>query len=102
MQPSDPYVQAAPPSREGAHVTELIVHGVGGAPPTDLLGDFHPERVSGDRHAGFYRPQEPPDRGDLDPDEYPREAFAWGGLTSGDSSRALWFLLLEWKWVWVA
>ena len=30
----------------------------------------------------------------LSPEHYPREAFAWGGLTSGDSSRALWFLLL--------
>ncbi len=94
VQASDPYVKGAPPSREGARVTELIVHGVGGAPPTDLLDDFHPERVSGDRHAGFYRPKEPPERDGLDPEQYPREAFAWGGLTSGDSSRALWFLLL--------
>ena len=31
---------------------------------------------------------------DLTPEHYPREAFAWGGLTSGDSTRALWFLLL--------
>jgi len=80
----------------GVLATELIVHGVGGAPPTDLLDDFHPTRVSGDQHAGFYRPQSGPTRGDagLTPDEFPREAFAWGGLTSGDAARALWFLLL--------
>ncbi|MDQ3781439.1 MAG: hypothetical protein M3349_00685 [Actinomycetota bacterium] len=81
----------------GVAATELIVHGVGGAPPTDLLGDFHPTRVSGDELAGFYRPQIGPQRNpdeDLDPDEFPREAFAWGGLTSGDAARALWFLLL--------
>ena len=76
--------------------TELIVHGVGGAPPSDLLDDFHPMRVSGDHLAGFYEPHQPPDRGEpgLPADRFPREAFAWGGLTSGDAARALWFLLL--------
>jgi hypothetical protein len=91
----DQYIESAEPLLPGkGATTELIVHGVGGAPPTELLGDFHPLRVSGDRHAGFYRPKDPPERGDLNPDDFPREAFAWGGLTSGDSSRALWFLLL--------
>ena len=92
----DTYIVAEPqpaPSEDVA-VTELIVHGVGGAPPGDLLNDYHPLQVSGDHHAGFYRPQEPPRRGDLEPEAFPREAFAWGGLTSGDKFRALWFFLL--------
>jgi hypothetical protein len=39
-------------------VTELRVHGVGGTPPEALLNEEHPVRVSGDRHAGFYRRRE--------------------------------------------
>ena len=103
MKLSDQYSEAPVEHAEslsaGVEATELIVHGVGGAMPSDLLDDHHPTRVSGDHLAGFYRPHTGPVRalGDdfrLSPEHYPREAFAWGGLTSGDSSRALWFLLL--------
>lgn len=69
-------------------VTELRVHGVGGTPPEALLNEEHPVRVSGDRHAGFYRRRE-------ELQVNPRvEAFSWGGLTAGGGTRALWLLLL--------
>ncbi|RJL34049.1 hypothetical protein [Bailinhaonella thermotolerans] len=80
-------------------VTELRVHGVAGAGPADILRHPRPARVSGDRHAGFYRrrwPSDPP-AGDDDPDRpgrWHREAYAWGALTSARASRALWLLLL--------
>src|SRR5262245_28541391 len=66
-------------------VTELRLHGVGGTPPEDLLGDLAPQLVSGDRIAGFYRTADLPNRH--------VEAYSWGGLTSRSGSRVLWVLL---------
>ncbi len=48
--------------REGSapttpEVVELRVHGVGGAPPSQLLGDPDPILVSGNVLAGFWRPE---------------------------------------------
>jgi hypothetical protein len=67
-------------------VTELLVHGVGGEAPAGTLEEPHPIQVAGDTTAGFYRGPDVEGRH--------REAYSWGGLTSGAASRALWVLLL--------
>lgn len=78
--------------------TELRIHGVSGTPPADMLCHPHPQQVAGDGVAGFYRrwwPGGPPTGEDRDVnDQRRREAYSWGGLTSGAASRALWLLLL--------
>ena len=65
---------------------ELRIHGMGGATPEEHLEDPHPVQVGGDRIAGFYRTGKVSD--------HHLEAYSWGGLTSRDSIRALWLLLL--------
>lgn len=75
-----------PPPVSLSGLTEIRVHGVGGTPPTALLGDRAPTRVAGDRVAGFYRTTPAAGRN--------REAYSWGGLTSLSPTRALWALLL--------
>lgn len=74
-----------PPVPDLSGVTELRLHGVGGTTPEDLLGDVAPQRVSGNRIAGFYRTA----------DVHGRhvEAYSWGGLTSRSGFRVLWLLL---------
>ncbi|WP_226761501.1 hypothetical protein, partial [Arthrobacter sp. SO3] len=67
-------------------LTEIRVHGVGGTPPENLLGDLRPTRVAGDRIAGFYRTGDARGRH--------REAYSWGGLTSRSPLRVLWTPLL--------
>ncbi|NYE39436.1 hypothetical protein [Streptomyces fulvorobeus] len=87
---------AQPPHSPGAAL-ELLVHGVGGATPQEMLGDPRTTRVTGDATAAIYRRTE-----DLaaehDParhgDEPVAEAYCWANLTSGNGSRALWLLLL--------
>jgi hypothetical protein len=74
-----------PPAQKLTGVTELRLHGVGGATPEDLLGDDAPQQVAGDRIAGFYRTS--------DVHERHVEAYSWGGLTSRAGSRVLWLLL---------
>jgi len=65
-----------------------------------MLENPHVTRVSGDSTAGFYRriwlggPPSPSLAYVDIPDERHREAYSWGGLTSGAGSRALWMLLL--------
>jgi len=71
-----------------AGVTEIRVHGVGGATPEQMLGQAAPRQVSGDRLAGFYRLDEQPNS------RRHVEAYSWGGLTSRSRSRALWVFLL--------
>jgi hypothetical protein len=82
----------------GGGRTELRVHGVSGTPPEEMLCHPHPRQVAGDGMAGFYRrwwPGGPPTGGDRDVvGQRRREAYSWGGLTSGAASRALWLLLL--------
>ena len=68
-------------------LTEIRVHGVSNTPPSAMLGDPHPRQVGGDNIAGFYRTSD-------GPSGRHREAYSWGGLTSGASSRALWVLML--------
>jgi hypothetical protein len=75
-------------SSAAAGVTEIRVHGVGGATPEQMLGQTSTRQVSGDRLAGFYRLDElPHSRRHV-------EAYSWGGLTSRSRSRALWVFLL--------
>jgi len=71
---------------DGLRVTELRVHGVGGATPADILGIPDPELVAGDRIAGFYRGVQVAGR--------QVEAYSWGGLTSRRATRALWLPML--------
>ncbi|MBV1948885.1 hypothetical protein [Streptomyces sp. BV129] len=82
---------------------ELLVHGVGGTTPEEMLGDPRTVRVTGDDTAAvFRRAEDVPDAGgDAPPtlDEPPgrgpvREAYVWCNLTSGNGTRALWLLLL--------
>ncbi|MFI6928312.1 hypothetical protein ACIBIZ_50890 [Nonomuraea spiralis] len=78
-------------------VTELRVHGVSGTPPADILNHPHPWQVAGDGTTGFYRrwwPAGQPAGEHVDvPGVRHREAYAWGGLTSGGRTIALWLLL---------
>ncbi|MEU6507974.1 hypothetical protein [Streptomyces sp. NPDC046942] len=73
---------------------ELLVHGVGGTTPEKMLGDPRTVRITGDDTAAVFRRA-----ADADPRKGARgepvqEAYVWCNLTSGDSSRALWLLLL--------
>ncbi|MFJ9638989.1 hypothetical protein [Streptomyces sp. NPDC101178] len=85
-----------PPQNTGAAL-ELLVHGVGGATPQEMLGDPRTVRVTGDATAAVYRRTEDAD-GEQHPERYRdepvAEAYCWSGLTSGNGSRALWLLLL--------
>ncbi|MET9928940.1 MULTISPECIES: hypothetical protein [unclassified Streptomyces] len=85
-----------PPQNTGAAL-ELLVHGVGGATPQEMLGDPRTVRVTGDATAAVYRRTEDAN-GEQHPERYRdepvAEAYCWSGLTSGNGSRALWLLLL--------
>ncbi|WP_405851948.1 hypothetical protein OG361_04440 [Streptomyces sp. NBC_00090] len=88
---------ATPAPETGGAALELLVHGVGGATPQDMLDDPRTVRVTGDRTAAVHRRAE-----DLDAEDHPEryaarpvpEAYCWSNLTSGDGARALWLLLL--------
>ncbi|MFC1421184.1 hypothetical protein [Streptacidiphilus cavernicola] len=76
---------------------ELLVHGVGGTTPQDMLADPHLSQLTGDTVAGTYRRWQ--DRhAEAEPERYRdgavEEAYSWAGLTSGSAGRALWLLLL--------
>ncbi|HEX2370395.1 MAG TPA: hypothetical protein VHM94_14300 [Acidimicrobiia bacterium] len=81
--------------RPNPGVTRILVHGVGGSTPADLLGTSDVERVAGDHVAGFYRLREKNDA-------VTTEAYVWGGLTSRGASQALWLLVLPFALVNVA
>ncbi|WP_157856354.1 hypothetical protein [Actinacidiphila yeochonensis] len=76
---------------------ELLVHGVGGTTPEQMLADPRTVRVAGDDTAGLYRRAR-----DADAERYRArrrgtpvpEAYCWSNLTSGNGWRALWLLLL--------
>lgn len=82
--------------------TELRVHGVGGGSAEELLGHPHPRLVAGDATAGFYRQWDHRGTARQDTQASPagsrerphREAYVWGGVTSGSAAQALWLLLL--------
>ncbi|WRZ94567.1 hypothetical protein OHB54_39310 [Streptomyces sp. NBC_01007] len=76
---------------------ELLVHGVGGTTPEEMLNDPRTVRITGDATAAVFRRAD-----DTDAEERPgdhlgepvREAYVWCNLTSGNGARALWLLLL--------
>ncbi|MEE1740568.1 hypothetical protein PUR49_29340 [Streptomyces sp. BE147] len=76
---------------------ELLVHGVGGTTPQEMLDDPRAVRITGDATAAVYRRPEDID-GERHPERYREEpvaeAYCWSNLTSGNASRALWLLLL--------
>ncbi|GIH26440.1 hypothetical protein Aph01nite_47500 [Acrocarpospora phusangensis] len=80
---------------------ELRIHGVAGASPRSVLypgsdgpGEVAEDGVSGG--VGFYHPVPQPNPGWI------RQAYVWGGLTSGARTRALWLLLLPFALVNIA
>ncbi|WP_405568098.1 hypothetical protein [Streptomyces sp. NBC_01167] len=88
---------ATPVPQHGGPALELLVHGVGGATPQDMLGDPRTVRVSGDEKAAVFRrteDEEAEHRPELYVDRPIPEAYCWSNLTSGNSARALWLLLL--------
>lgn len=76
---------------------ELLVHGVGGTTPEEMLDDPRTVRISGDDTAAVYRRLDDADA-ERRPDDYRGkpvpEAYVWCNLTSGNGTRALWLLLL--------
>ncbi|MFF9011888.1 hypothetical protein ACF09C_02810 [Streptomyces sp. NPDC014870] len=81
----------------GGAALELLVHGVGGATPQDMLGDPRTVRITGDATAAMHRRTDDADAEDH-PERYAErpvpEAYVWSNLTSGNGARALWLLLL--------
>jgi hypothetical protein len=80
--------------RNASGRTELRVHGVAGTAPESVLQHPHTEQVAGNRDAGFFRRWWEAQSVSADSPGRRREAYSWGGLTSGDNLRALWLLLL--------
>ncbi|CAM5617152.1 hypothetical protein GCM10010261_32920 [Streptomyces pilosus] len=82
---------------ESGTALELLVHGVGGTTPEQMLGDPRTVRITGDDVAAVFRRAD-----DADAERRPAgdregpvpEAYVWCNLTSGNGSRALWLLLL--------
>ncbi|MEV6947909.1 hypothetical protein AB0N07_39425 [Streptomyces sp. NPDC051172] len=76
---------------------ELLVHGVGGTTPQEMLNDPRTVRITGDDTAAVFRRAEDVDA-ESRPEDYRGrpvpEAYVWCNLTSGNSARALWLLLL--------
>ncbi|MFE7134750.1 hypothetical protein ACFVIM_28205 [Streptomyces sp. NPDC057638] len=88
---------ATPAPQSGGPALELLVHGVGGTTPEEMLGDPRTVRISGDRKAAVYRrtdDETAESRPGADRDRPIPEAYCWSNLTSGNSARALWLLLL--------
>lgn len=88
--------KAAPPS-PGGPALELLVHGVGGTTPQEMLDDPRTVRITGDGTAGIHRAAADADAEDRPhgPEGRPvAEAYCWSNLTSGNSARALWLILL--------
>ncbi|MBQ0887619.1 hypothetical protein KBZ94_22255 [Streptomyces sp. RM72] len=76
---------------------ELLVHGVGGTTPAEMLDDPRTVRITGDHVAAVFRRAEDADA-ESRPEDYRGrpvpEAYVWCNLTSGNGTRALWLLLL--------
>ncbi|MGI5192330.1 hypothetical protein ACQEVY_01520 [Streptomyces sp. CA-288835] len=76
---------------------ELLVHGVGGTTPEEMLNDPRTVRITGDETAAVFRRIDDADA-EQRPDDYRGkpvpEAYVWCNLTSGNGARALWLLLL--------
>lgn len=82
---------------ESGTALELLVHGVGGTTPQEMLNDPRTMRITGDHIAAVFRRAD-----DVDAEHSPDrrrdrpvpEAYVWCNLTSGNGTRALWLLLL--------
>ncbi|MEV7521160.1 hypothetical protein [Streptomyces sp. NPDC091371] len=89
--------EGADPAGAPVLALELLVHGVAGAAPAELLGDPRTVRVTGDSTAAVFRRTEDADA-EAHPERYAGrpvpEAYCWSRLTSGNGARALWLLLL--------
>jgi hypothetical protein len=83
-------------------VVELLVHGVGGATPQQMLGDTRTIRITGDDTASVHRRTDDAEDRPWDAERPLREAYSWSNLTSGNGARALWLLLLPFMIVNVA
>lgn len=88
---------AARPGEPGTAL-ELLVHGVGGTTPQEMLNDPRTVRITGDHTAAVFRRADDVDA-EHSPDDRRRdgpvpEAYVWCNLTSGNGTRALWLLLL--------
>ncbi|MEV6959804.1 hypothetical protein AB0M97_11505 [Streptomyces sp. NPDC051207] len=91
----------SPAPRLTGAALELLVHGVGGTTPGEMLNDPRTVRITGDNIAAVFRRAD-----DVDAENDPAtgtgtrrdgpvpEAYVWCNLTSGNGSRALWLLLL--------
>ncbi|MFJ8692756.1 hypothetical protein [Streptomyces roseolilacinus] len=95
MSPATP--EPAPEPRGPGPALELLVHGVGGTTPDDMLDEPRTVRVTGDDTAAVYR-RAADLRAEDEPDRFRDgpvpEAYCWCNLTSGNGTRALWLLLL--------
>lgn len=72
-------------------ITELRIHGVGGASPEQVLDVPYTDWVAGDLTAGFFTA---PEAVPIPGPKRRLEAYSWGGLTSRSAVRSLWLLLL--------
>lgn len=93
VDPEWPFAEGA--ESTGPRITELRIHGVGGAGPAEILdrGDIVVEDA--DRTAGFYTTA-------TDGGSRRLVAYSWGGLTSRKSTASLWTLLLPFAFINVA
>ncbi|EFL30151.1 integral membrane protein, partial [Streptomyces viridochromogenes DSM 40736] len=76
---------------------ELLVHGVGGTTPQEMLNDPRTVRITGDNIAAVFRRADDVDAETSSAahrDGPVPEAYVWCNLTSGNGTRALWLLLL--------
>ena len=92
-EPADRGTSAA----SGGAALELLVHGVGGTTPQEMLDDPRTVRITGDNTAAVFRRADDVDAEDRPDDQREQpvpEAYVWCNLTSGNSARALWLLLL--------
>ncbi|WP_416237822.1 hypothetical protein [Streptomyces sp. NEAU-W12] len=83
--------------KDSGTALELLVHGVGGATPKDMLNDPRTVRITGDDVAAVFRRADDvrAEHGPAGHREEPvPEAYVWCNLTSGNGTRALWLLLL--------
>jgi hypothetical protein len=88
MSPADGDLQWPGVSHDG--VTEIFVHGVGGAAPAGMLDALEVRQVTGDRISGMWRSL----AGTPGGNGTHREAYSWGGLTRRPLATAIWLLLL--------